>query len=494
MIGQFTFTPIKGTRGVISENGKDLVIIEGNTEKIKKKLTVQNDSVVYQLKRSKAALAKAEGKLAEATGWGQQKWVDYYEEKTSKLRDEIAELEKDKYKEYWGEEDGRLVIPAGFWGVCEEIVGDAHLNTTVPFVQPPQLENIVPRDYQVEGVQEAMRYNRASVVVPTGAGKTLMITMMAYAFVKAGKRVCIIEPTIELVSQTKKFVSKYIPNTSGLGGRFRYKLGNDVLISTINSATKYIDNYDVIIIDEMQHSAAESYIAAAFFAVKARYFYGFTACPIRADGLTLGIHAACGPVVYQKDVKWGIENGFLSPAKICMVEVRGTGTYPDAMNSQKVYFQKITHDNTHKVVFELLSKAMEHGKKTLILYKTVQAGLAFRDYAAQRGLNFDVASSEYRIPLDQFRKGEIPFIVANSGLMAEGVDVPDIACCITCVQNSSVNMTLQILGRGLRKSKGKDFLTFFDIYTPGYKQFMGSAYARKAVYKKTGQEIRTIVR
>jgi superfamily II DNA or RNA helicase len=48
---------------------------------------------------------------------------------------------------------------------------------------------ISPRDYQVEGVYEALRYNRKLLISPTGSGKSFMIYSVVRYHVARGNKI-----------------------------------------------------------------------------------------------------------------------------------------------------------------------------------------------------------------------------------------------------------------------------------------------------------------
>ena len=65
-----------------------------------------------------------------------------------------------------------------------------------------------PRDYQIEGVYDALRHNRRLVISPTASGKSLMIYSIVRYFAEQQKSTLIVVPTTSLVEQMHKdFVS-----------------------------------------------------------------------------------------------------------------------------------------------------------------------------------------------------------------------------------------------------------------------------------------------
>jgi superfamily II DNA or RNA helicase len=128
----------------------------------------------------------------------------------------------------------------------------------------------------------------------------------------------------------------------------------------------------------------------------------------------------------------------------------------------------------------------------------VQACKDFRKFCSTH-VKLDVASAEKgnktKAPLRRFRNGESKILLVNSGLISEGVDLPDADVIIQVCQNSSDVMSLQILGRILRKPEGKRKSVMIDIKSNGYEPFVRAGDRRKRLYEGIiGEEnVKTIV-
>lgn len=492
------FDKIDNTSGEIAEEGRELVCDanEHVLKTVRKTCTVKDRGAEWNLRRANKSKANVEEKLAAIPeDYEFQRARDKMQASIDKLDAEIVELRGQVQREFWADKaDGRLSMPPGFWWMMDSIRGDAHMNREFGMAPLPIIDGKTPRGFQEEAAAELLKYYRASAVLPTGTGKTILAAILANSLVQRGKRVCVVEPTIELVDQTVKALRAYVPNISGLGGDHKFKLGCDLLVTTIDSALKHIDIFDGVIVDEFHHSAASTYNDTLLLAGQAKHFYGLTACPVRADGLSLGIHAACGPVVYERDTRWAIQNKYLCEAKIGMIQVMGTRKLNEKMNSQLAYAKHMADPRTCQVIYDLLTKSIAGNRPALILFKTVGAGESFREFCQARGLNFGVASSEYRKPLRDFRAGNVPFLVSNAPLCGEGVDIPNISVVINACQGSSENGVRQVTGRGLRLHPDKTHLSVFDISTAGYKQFEGSAHNRRRIYTTITDSITEVVR
>ena len=61
-----------------------------------------------------------------------------------------------------------------------------------------------PRDYQVDGIYDALKYNRKLLISPTASGKSLMIYGIVRYFVERNQNTLIVVPTTSLVEQMYK--------------------------------------------------------------------------------------------------------------------------------------------------------------------------------------------------------------------------------------------------------------------------------------------------
>lgn len=118
-----------------------------------------------------------------------------------------------------------------------------------------------PRDYQVDGVYDALKYNRKLLISPTASGKSLMIYSLVRYFVEKDNNILIIVPTISLVEQLYKDFEDYGWDV----GSFCHKIyagkerntDSQIIITTWQSIyklpRKYFSRFNAVIGDECLH-------------------------------------------------------------------------------------------------------------------------------------------------------------------------------------------------------------------------------------------------
>jgi superfamily II DNA or RNA helicase len=170
---------------------------------------------------------------------------------------------------------------------------------TLPFAV--QL-GLAPRAYQEEAVSAWERTDgRGVVVLPTGAGKTVL-ALMAAARLQA--RTLIVVPTLELLDQWRTALIERLGAPAAMvgqlgGGRRDVR---PLTVATYDSASmrgRHLPDFGLLVIDEAHHLPAATYRVIAR-KVDAPYRLGLSATPERADGRHVDLAHLLGPEVYRR--------------------------------------------------------------------------------------------------------------------------------------------------------------------------------------------------
>lgn len=314
------------------------------------------------------------------------------------------------------------------------------------------------RDYQNEclaAIQEAGAGNYLSVMA-TGLGKTVTFTHIP---LPDGKRMLIISHRQELVHQPEKYFS--CPVGFELGSEHSH--GEQVVSASVQSLIKRLnsfkpDDFYIIVWDEAHHAAAPSYQKIM------NYFHpyqniGFTATPNRGDHVRLD--NVFEDIIFERDVKFGIQNGYLSDIFCRRVDI--------GYNLQKV------HTRSGDFCQEELGEALDGTAKGI--------AEAYKSYATGSTLIFTVNVKEAKeisesVPnsvvvtaktdrkeraniIQRFTDGEIPCLV-NCMVFTEGTDIPRVETVMIARPTKNDSLYAQMVGRGLRIFPGKDKLNLID--------------------------------
>lgn len=183
------------------------------------------------------------------------------------------------------------------------------------------------RQYQSEAVVEilaawATGIQRPAVVLPTGAGKTVVFAALASVCRRRGDRPLILVNRDELVQQTVAKLKAADPALAvGVVQGAENELRGDVTVASVQTLSRIarltkipVDRFNVIVADECHYAAADSWrrvleYFGAFAKDSGCRIVGFTATMVRSDKRGLG--EIWQDVVFEKDIRWAINNGFL---------------------------------------------------------------------------------------------------------------------------------------------------------------------------------------
>ncbi|GBC75019.1 UvrABC system protein B [archaeon HR06] len=366
--------------------------------------------------------------------------------------------------------------------------------------------NLKLRDYQREALEAWKKANRRGVIVlPTGAGKTL-IGIKAIEEVK--KPSLIVVPTIDLLNQWKDKLEELLDLEIGIigGGEFKIK---PITVCTYDSA--YIkaellgNKFYLLIFDECHHLASLGYRQIAEISA-APYRLGLTATLEREDGLHLDIPKLIGGKVYELKPS-DLAGKYLAEYEIKRIKLE---LLPDEEEEYEKNW-KIYTDYLNKKGLNM--KGIEDFKRFLMVASKDREGreaLLARNRALKIALNSRAKleklkeilkekddktiiftqhnelvhriSKEFLIPfithktskeerreiLKGFREGRYLRIV-TSKVLDEGVDVPDASLGIILSGTGSSREFVQRLGRLLRP-KGDKKALLIEIVSKGTKE------------------------
>lgn len=172
------------------------------------------------------------------------------------------------------------------------------------------------RDYQEEVLKIIDNLEAGSYLIQmaTGLGKTATFTN-----IKRKGRVLVLAHREELITQPVKYYNCPV----GIEMASNSSNGEEVVIASIMSLTHRLnkfkqDEFDMIIIDEAHHAAAQSYKKIINY-FKPRLLLGFTATPNRGDNVRLD--DVFQKIIFQKDLQWAIKNKYLTDIECLRVNI-----------------------------------------------------------------------------------------------------------------------------------------------------------------------------
>lgn len=313
------------------------------------------------------------------------------------------------------------------------------------------------RDYQKEVLNIIDNLNPGSYLIQmaTGLGKTATFTN-----IKRKGRVLVLAHREELVTQPVKYYDCCV----GLEMADYKSNGEEVVVASVQTLIHRLDkfdpyDFDIIVTDEAHHGAAKSY-RKIYDYFKPRLHLGFTATPNRGDNIRLDdIYES---IIYQKDIKWAIQNKYLCDIECLRVNIGydlskvairmgdyATGELEKTMNT----------DALNGAIAEAYKKYAKG--QTLIFATSVEHAESIAKLI--KGAVAVTADTKNRADLiEKFTNREIPVLV-NCMIFTEGTDIPLIETIIIARPTQNTSLYTQMVGRGLRLYQNKEKLTLIDL-------------------------------
>lgn len=338
-----------------------------------------------------------------------------------------------------------------------------------------ETKQITPRPAQ-QSALEALRtvyqegYRRAMVVMATGLGKTYL----AGFFAKSFHKVLFIAHREEILYQAKQAFHHIMPERTGglYFGSVKEPDADFVFASIFTlSIKKHRErfssrHFDLIIVDEFHHAAANSYQKVLDY-FQPVFLLGITATPDRLDGKD--VYALCdGNVAYQLHFIEAIQRGWLCPFHYY-------GIYDDINYNQITWLGNRYHEE-ELLFFQLSEERARNIYEAWIKYKQTRT-IAFcssikqadflADYYKKKGravisLHSQTVAMTRREAIEQLTNGSIEAIFTVD-LFNEGVDIPCVDTLLFCRPTESLTVFIQQIGRGLRLFEDKSHCTIIDL-------------------------------
>lgn len=317
------------------------------------------------------------------------------------------------------------------------------------------------RPYQKECIEavEHAGNGRWLCQLATGMGKTVI-----FANIPRHGNTLILSHRQELVMQPLRYFDCETAVEMGTSsGNHLGKAIAPVTSASVQTLCKRFGNYDrdafhTIIVDEAHHAASESYRRILDYFLPRRLL-GFTATPNRADGK--GLECVFDKIIFQKDLRWGIENGYLSPIHCKRVNIgydlRGVSTKMGDY-SPKDLDRVVNVASCNRAIAEVVRQIAD--LPCLIFAVDVEHAEAIAK-EIPGAVALSAQSKDRAEVIAAYKKGEVKVLV-NCALFTEGTDLPNTRTVIIARPTKSVGLYTQMVGRGTRLSAGKDHCLLID--------------------------------
>lgn len=338
-----------------------------------------------------------------------------------------------------------------------------------------------PRGAQIEALcaledTRAEGAKRALISAATGVGKTYLAAFDS----KEYERVLFVAHREEILNQAA-ISFKNVRNSDDYG----FFNGDDkctdkaVIFASVSTLGRleYLneeyfapDYFSYLVIDEFHHAVNDQYKRIVEY-FKPQFLLGLTATPERMDGRN--IFEICDyNVPYEISLKDAINKGMLVPFHYYGIyddtDYAGLHVVRGKYDEKELNERYIGNVHRHDLIYKYYNK---YGSKRALGFccSRAHAEEMAKEFC-KRGIPSVAVysnaigefSEERSTAIEKLKKGEIK-VIFSVDMFNEGVDITSVDMVLFLRATESPIVFLQQLGRGLRKSKGKEYLNVLDF-------------------------------
>lgn len=325
------------------------------------------------------------------------------------------------------------------------------------------------REYQIDAINRvraafAAGQRRVALIAPTGAGKTTIAAEFIRRSNDLGRTSLCIAHRIELIEQLSDRLTLHgVPHHGIIMAGVRPTEAPVQVASIQTLLRRPTPPADLILIDECAHCPSPSYQTAIKRLLDTRpnaYIIGLTATPVRLDGRGLG--DVFQELVVIATPKQLLAEGFLAP--IAGKAFRRLSDLDGVRTVRGDYDEKqlAAIYERPEILGDVVARWQEFapGRRTIAFLPSIAASVALAERLRAVGvpaehLDYRAPRAERRAILDRVRSGATIFL-SNVALLGEGVDIPELSCCVVARPTRSLALFLQMVGRIARPAPGKD--------------------------------------
>ncbi|EGQ8308931.1 DEAD/DEAH box helicase [Vibrio parahaemolyticus] len=356
------------------------------------------------------------------------------------------------------------------------------------------------RPYQADSVKAVIHYFRkhstpAVIVLPTGAGKSLVIAELARL---AKGRVLVLAHVKELVEQNHaKYEGYGLKGAIFSAGLGRKETDQQVVFASVQSVVRNLDSFknqfSLLVIDEChrvpddKNSSYQKVITHLRELNPGIKVLGLTATPYRLGMGWIYQYHTRGQVrteesrffrdcIFELPIRYLLDENFLTPARMMDAPVlsydfsqlkpANTGRYKEAEMDMVIDKAKRA---TPQIVEQIIQYARER-KGVMIFAATVRHAQEIHGLLPEGETAIvigDTSTPERDAIIQAFKNREIKYLV-NVSVLTTGFDAPHVDLIAILRPTESVSLYQQIVGRGLRLSEGKNECLVLDYAGNSY--------------------------
>ena len=343
--------------------------------------------------------------------------------------------------------------------------------------------NFPPRDYQKSSAETALQKGRGVVVLPTSAGKTLVIALITSTILKhSSDNVLILVPDIQLVQQTYKDFLEYGIDDSLISrwtGSHEFTnskivIANNQILLSEKQDQNVLSSFSTIIVDECHKFATAEKISKLVKNLKCERIFGFTGSLPESKFDVWSINRIFGSIIFHKKSIDLRQDKYISKVRVVSLELNYKDipqfSKPSVNDPTAGYEEEITwlHTNLYRnsIISKLINKLETN---TLILVDRIVHGehlLQFLQDHTNKEIYFiqgsvELEERENMRKLMEEKSGVV--CIAISKIFSTGISIKNLHNIIFAAIGKARIKIIQSIGRSLRLHHTKEIATIFDI-------------------------------
>jgi superfamily II DNA or RNA helicase len=376
-------------------------------------------------------------------------------------------------------------------------------------------------DYQDISVKELLKIKHGNISLPTGAGKTLVLLLLAQ---KSGLDCVIVTPSQVIFNELLEFFTYHLGSklVGGYGDgkkdikkKVTIAIGKSLtMLKEGTEAYNFFKNKQMIGIDESHTFSSdqlENVCHGALSNIPYRFFVSAT--QTRGDGEIILLQSIIGKTVFEMSIEEAIKKGYLCPLKFGVIKTFSPSTLveKDPLECKRTHF--LYNKNITDIAAKIANASFYvNGESTLILVEelvqikmlvdrlTVPFGYAHAGStkdAKAAGLKVVDVSEE----VERFNRGETKVLIGTRTI-STGTNIFPTFNTINWVGGGSEILTKQgTMGRSTRKlenskykhlHKPKPYSKIWDFEVEGQPILNSQLKKRIKFYEETGEKVTRI--
>lgn len=330
------------------------------------------------------------------------------------------------------------------------------------------------------GAFTSKRESNGLLILPTGAGKSLVIADIAH---RLDGPLLILQPSKEILEQNFAKLQSYGCWDSGIySASVGRKDINRITFATIGSVMNHMEDFEHfrnVMIDECHGVNSKEGMYEEFLHAVPRKVVGLTATPYRlgrgSEGMSmLKFLTRTRPrifdrVLYYCQIGELLAKGYLADLhyydlttiRLDRVRSNSTGADYDEKSLKQEYERSGFYDKLTTTVLRVMKPKSGIPRNGILVFtRFIEEADNLVDKLRIKGIQAAIVTGETpkrerESILERFKAGEIR-VVANVGTLTTGFDYPELDTIILARPTKSLALYYQMVGRAIRPHKGKE--------------------------------------